>query len=91
MTKKPRNLHRHASRRIAERYGMVVTGKDLEDMEAQIREGKSEYLGAESLNISRHVVTFNGVQIVTLYNKKLHTICTALPEENDALEIALFV
>jgi hypothetical protein len=91
MTKKPRDLHRHAAKRVAERYGMVVTGKDLEDMEAQIREGKSEYLGAESLNISRHVVTHKEVQIIVLYNRKLHTICTALPGEGDAQEIALFV
>ena len=91
MPKKPRNLHRHAARRMAERYGLVVTGKDLEDMEWQIRDGKSTYLGAESLNISRHVVTFNSVPIVVLYNRKLHAICTALPEGGDAQEVALFV
>jgi hypothetical protein len=89
--KKPRDLHRHAIRRIGERYGLLVTRQDLEEMEEQIRSGKSEYLGAESLNISRHVVTFSDVQIIVLYNKRLHTICTALPGGDDAQEIALFL
>lgn len=91
MSKKPRDLHRHAIRRIGERYGLWVTRRDLEEMEGQIRSGKSEYLGAESLNISRHKVTCSGIQIVVLYNKSLHTICTALPGGDDAQEIALFL
>ena len=86
-TKKPKDLHRHAIKRIGERYGMRATEKDLRDMEAQITAGESIYLGIESLNVSKHVVKMEGRNIVVLYNKNLHAICTALPGGDDELGV----
>lgn len=80
--KKKFHLHVHAVRRLRERYDESVTRHDVEQINSKIRHNRrgAELIGYESNTRSRWLVEHRGKKLPVIYNHKVKSIATVLPE-----------
>lgn len=73
------DLKRHFSRRLAERYDLFIKPEIFTEM---IQESRSEVIEKVSIARSIHRCWIDGREIIVVYNRKLGSVCTALPPPN---------
>ena len=79
-----RHLRSHAITRAKQRYGLLLSRKDIEEVNRMIRNGEAEFIQRESRTRTRWAVTFRGLRMVAIYNSDHNCVATFLPEEADA-------
>lgn len=70
----------HAKRRAFERYGIEVSGKGLRSLEADIRNGRAQFVARKTHRISIWRVGLNGAYLVA-YDKNRGRIASFLPPD----------
>lgn len=73
---------RHAKRRLAERFGVEASNRDLAEWVAAIRLGRARFVERQSLRVTVWDVDHNGRTIRLVYDKHRGEIVTALFPEN---------
>lgn len=68
----------HAQMRLQQRYGIQASFADIEAMNDQVRYNRSLAIGKQSATRSWHIVTFEGQELLAVYNKKVGCIATFL-------------
>ena len=71
----------HAKRRAAERYGIGITNKDLNDVVKLIRCGKAKRSKRLSCGRSIHVVELHRTDFTVIYSNRHKEAVTFLPIE----------
>lgn len=72
----------HAMRRAIERYGLPIGEHGLAEIVAKIRRGESEFVMNRTHRLSIHKVVYNGVDVIVMYDRNEHAVCTFLLEEH---------
>jgi hypothetical protein len=86
---------RHAQRRAKERYGIELNKDRYMQLCTQVKDGKGQYLGKQSLRLSVWRIdaqddSGKAVRPVVIYDKQRHRIVTFLPPDvTDAKGIPL--
>lgn len=71
----------HAKRRAKERYKLILSKKEYDDLVNLVQENKSESLYKESNRISIKKILYEDQELYFAYDNKRHTIVTFLHEE----------
>lgn len=81
--KTKKHLHTHAFRRVTQRYGLVLSIDDLDDMVLKIARQSpgTRFVFKESLNRKHYDVQLRGMVFRVVYDKARGAIVTALPPE----------
>lgn len=77
----------HAKRRFAERIGNApANGKTLSAIRGMIQSGQSRVIKHQSANVKHHLLTFEGQQIVAVYDRTRKLIRTVWKYEEEKNE-----
>jgi hypothetical protein len=71
----------HAVNRAKERYDLELSVDDLKQIANKIRKGKSRFVAAETLRITKHLVEHKGVVLLVVYEKNMNSVCSFLLQE----------
>lgn len=71
----------HAKKRIAERYGVIMTSDDLKNVVSMIQAGECVHKERISHRLSKHEVTIRDKTFLVVYDRNRHCIVTFLPRE----------
>ncbi len=71
----------HAKRRIAERYGVIMTSDDLKNVVRMIQAGECIHLERISHRLSKHKITIRDKDFIVVYDRNRHCVVTFLPRE----------
>lgn len=70
------DLKRHFAKRLAQRYDLFIKPDIFNEM---ITNNETEIIEKVSIARSIHLCIIEGREIIVVYNKKLGSVCTALP------------
>ena len=73
---------RHAKMRAMERFDLVLSNSEYQEMCAMIKHGKCKIIDKQSSRVSIHELDWAGRKLVVAYDKDRHTIITFLPNKN---------
>lgn len=76
---KTKALRIHAKRQAQRRYNVVLNTEDLAHLVNLIRDGQALFVARKSLRVSCWKVSFEGREMVVLYDKQRKAIVTFLP------------
>ena len=74
------NAKKHAVRRLKERYHIIISITDLDELSKKIQSGKSVCIGKMSLTRSAHLLEIQGKSCLAIYNNRIRTIVTFMPQ-----------
>jgi hypothetical protein len=69
----------HLRRKAAERFNVVLTKKDRQDLVAQIASGKAVFVGRDSRRVSKFIVTLGDKKAICVYDRLRKEPVTLLP------------
>lgn len=72
----------HAIRRARERYGLELSIADIESLAKIIRTQTTKKVKALSNSRTVHELTYQGITVLVIYDKKRHTLVTFLPRSD---------
>jgi hypothetical protein len=71
---------KHAVRRAEERYGLHLSGSDLNGIKNQIQNGGAEFLEKQTNRVSVFSVATPNGSVPVVYDNQRHTVVSFLPE-----------
>lgn len=76
MTSKTQNIKAHAKRRFRERLGKDANQEMMKEIAGMIKNGRSEPIKKQSNRVSKHRVTYQGIALVVVYDKRRGLVVT---------------
>jgi hypothetical protein len=72
-------MRAHTKQRLAERYGLNVTGAEIFNLAKRIAHGEAQLLSRQSKTVALWQLTHQGRVIRFVFDSRLRCILTALP------------
>jgi len=79
MVSKKKQQKNHARARAAQRFGMIVTNAQMDDIVGQIQSGSATFVDKESNRVSLWRVKLEGDSFDVVYDKLRKTVVSFLP------------
>lgn len=76
--KTAQDCRKHFKKRAKDRYGLHINRKARLEIEEMIRTGQSTVVEVKSRTKVTHLVNYKGTPLLIGYDKKRHTVVTAL-------------
>ncbi len=70
---------KHCKRRALERYGVMLSRRQIADLVSQIQTGKAKFIERQSHRVSKFLVHLGERDISCIYDNKRKTLVTFLP------------